>query len=556
MMSFSNSSMNSLFECMVCTERYDEKERRPKLLLCGHTFCTRCLNEISKEHLQVACNSKELKLPCPSCRQVTLLSSCISELIDNFAIIEFINSAKEVLEPQFYCKKHLDERFKFFCTSCQRLLCPSCAFHHVSQKLHEVMKAESAALRYKEKIHLALDYCKEKQKLLDKILQETIDEKQQLESLSMSLEHLINNATDMELLSENIVLRQLEEYAPQIYPPKPLDVRDLQNYTQWIKRNQSLSPPGIWCSPSPTEDFTTFSRFYREGDELLDDFFPNSIVEKFGNCRMGQGFLSSPLDVVVASGGHILVSDLGCGAIKIIDILGKSFSYFNDICDSHSDNQYIPAGISVTSLGYLIIIAKPEKQKVYVHARDGQVLFCLTLDWQYPYGVAVNSKGQILVTDKCVQGSLFIITVDWTNGDVLHLQKIEALQSPCFVACGQNDDIIITTINSVKKFNTNGLLLWSIGQEHKNYTFKQPMGVCVDSNGNILVSDYITNKIVLVSNEKRLLINVVTAGLKGPQGIALTANGLLLVADSQHKCIKLYKYKTTKHPCLQRTISN
>ena len=44
-------------ECVLCTERY----RDPRLLLCGHHFCTVCLEKLVKVG----------SLTCPTCRYVT-----------------------------------------------------------------------------------------------------------------------------------------------------------------------------------------------------------------------------------------------------------------------------------------------------------------------------------------------------------------------------------------------------------------------------------------------------------------------------------------------------
>nr|XP_053650407.1 uncharacterized protein LOC128700943 isoform X1 [Cherax quadricarinatus]XP_053650408.1 uncharacterized protein LOC128700943 isoform X2 [Cherax quadricarinatus] len=45
-------------ECNVCFSNYDEELRRPRTLLCGHTFCTQCIED----------TIKNFQLICPSCR--------------------------------------------------------------------------------------------------------------------------------------------------------------------------------------------------------------------------------------------------------------------------------------------------------------------------------------------------------------------------------------------------------------------------------------------------------------------------------------------------------
>lgn len=51
-------------DCTICYSRYDARARRPKLLLCGHRLCTRCL------HKMVALgDTSPHQLRCPFCRQ-------------------------------------------------------------------------------------------------------------------------------------------------------------------------------------------------------------------------------------------------------------------------------------------------------------------------------------------------------------------------------------------------------------------------------------------------------------------------------------------------------
>lgn len=50
--------MENLMECSICLEKYNQKDKLPRILLCGHTFCTSCLKKIKE-------NSNEDKIKCP-----------------------------------------------------------------------------------------------------------------------------------------------------------------------------------------------------------------------------------------------------------------------------------------------------------------------------------------------------------------------------------------------------------------------------------------------------------------------------------------------------------
>ena len=53
--------MSKVTECSICFERYNTKNKIPKILHCGHTFCLECLNKMNTK-------SKSI-LECPICRK-------------------------------------------------------------------------------------------------------------------------------------------------------------------------------------------------------------------------------------------------------------------------------------------------------------------------------------------------------------------------------------------------------------------------------------------------------------------------------------------------------
>ncbi|KAM3932723.1 E3 ubiquitin-protein ligase TRIM32-like [Leptodactylus fuscus] len=244
-----SSRLFNLVHCTICTEKYNEADRRPKVLCCGHTFCMKCLQELHNRSLHPAVK-KNPPLRCPSCRQKTKMSNtwCGSRLPDNFAIINFLADEKSFKQ---YCKKHENEIMTFFCHQCQRLLCPSCALQHAARKLHKTENVESAALKYRLQIHLAINDCKEKQKRLLEIIQEAKVEKLKLESLSRSLENIAIATNDFEVLFQKQILEDLQNMIASLSQdvkqnvlPGPRSCRD---------REAVLNPPGYWCIPNSIE---------------------------------------------------------------------------------------------------------------------------------------------------------------------------------------------------------------------------------------------------------------------------------------------------------------
>ncbi|XWS74568.1 hypothetical protein CRYUN_Cryun01aG0009400 [Craigia yunnanensis] len=71
--------------CSVCRTRYNEEERVPLLLQCGHGFCKECLSRMFSA-------SPDSSLPCPRCRHVSLVGNSVQALKKNYGILALLNS--------------------------------------------------------------------------------------------------------------------------------------------------------------------------------------------------------------------------------------------------------------------------------------------------------------------------------------------------------------------------------------------------------------------------------------------------------------------------------
>ncbi|CAH1448710.1 unnamed protein product [Lactuca virosa] len=73
--------------CTVCQTRYNEEDRCPLLLECGHGFCKECLSRMFSSA------PSDTTLPCPRCRQVSVVGNSVHALRKNYAILGLISSA-------------------------------------------------------------------------------------------------------------------------------------------------------------------------------------------------------------------------------------------------------------------------------------------------------------------------------------------------------------------------------------------------------------------------------------------------------------------------------
>ena len=94
-------------------------------------------------------------------------------------------------------------------------------------------------------------------------------------------------------------------------------------------------------------------------------------------------------------------------------------------------------------------------------------------------------------------------------------------------------------------FDHNGEFLFCFGSNGEgNGQFNAPTGLAVDAQDNILVADWGNSRIQIFDSQGSFLsfVNTVVCPLYGPQGLALTHDGHIVVADSGNHCFKLYKY--------------
>lgn len=126
-------------------------------------------------------------------------------------------------------------------------------------------------------------------------------------------------------------------------------------------------------------------------------------------------------------------------------------------------------------------------------------------------------------------------------------------------------------------YSADGEFLFKFGSHGEgNGQFNAPTGVAVDANGNIIVADWGNSRIQVRQAIFNLLYYATTTGycnmitedfiffflfqvfdsagsflsyintsadpLYGPQGLALTSDGHVAVADSGNHCFKVYRY--------------
>ena len=127
-----------LFECSVCLESLINKQ--PRLLSCGHTFCTPCLQQLSGGNT----------VNYPKCRSPTRIPpGGMPALAKNTDISKMREREQELsARNEHFCQmcRKRDAKIEYICTSCpKRLICKACYNKHKripALKAHNVLPIE------------------------------------------------------------------------------------------------------------------------------------------------------------------------------------------------------------------------------------------------------------------------------------------------------------------------------------------------------------------------------------------------------------------------------
>ena len=86
-------------ECSICYEGYNTENKCPRMLSCGHSFCSSCLERLLHGDT----------IDCPTCRNSVTVSTGVHGLLKNFALLDIVNerAPKRLVLPKTREKRSL-----------------------------------------------------------------------------------------------------------------------------------------------------------------------------------------------------------------------------------------------------------------------------------------------------------------------------------------------------------------------------------------------------------------------------------------------------------------
>ncbi|KAM4528530.1 E3 ubiquitin-protein ligase TRIM32 isoform 1-T1 [Odontesthes bonariensis] len=293
-------------------------------------------------------------------------------------------------------------------------------------------------------------------------------------------------------------------------------------------------------------------------------------VKKMGCKGTLPGMFNLPVSICVTPLGEVLVADRGNCRIQIFNRKGFQREIRRNA--SSIDNfvlsflgadlpNLIPLSIAVTPQGLIGVIDNYDNS-VKVYTMDGHCVACHKNQLIKPWGITTMPSGQFVVSDV-EGGKLWCLAVDRSVGVVSYNRLCSAVR-PKFVTCDAAGTVYFTqglAVNFEKRQSEpqleGGFSIGSVGTDgqlgkqlshffSETEDFRCITGMCVDANGDLLVTDSGRKEVLHFPKEGGFNI-LIQEGLSCPVGVATTHKGQLLVLDSCDHCVKVYTYIQRRH---------
>ncbi|XP_022108359.1 tripartite motif-containing protein 2-like [Acanthaster planci] len=560
--------------CSICHDRY----KQPKILNCLHSFCEECL-------LRYQPSQGPVKLSCPVCRQETvILEDGVAGLKTNFPLrgmVEAFQKQEKILasgrsspavgeqsqtsvphRSVCECRKHDGERTWFYCETCQELVCRVCTTK--THREHEFQEIDVAAVSCRESLRGLFPRVEELRAGVEDALQAANTTKGVVVSAA---ERSRQEVTERALAAVALVMDAKQRILDEINSTETERVKAVQELTKGLtvvrdKLRHSLTVSEHLASSATDEDLLSLYPIIRDDLKELRDrpathpssqgFFMRllsateptvvdlgtlvvdverwKMTKKVGKRGTDKEDFDGARGVTVCPDGGIAVADMGLWT-RGITVFASDWTYetFIKFADTPRD---------VASVNNCLVVADNTcNVKVYDARRSQAFQFVTTpmdIDAQTPVNivsVAVREDGTLLVGDV----ERRVVTEHRpTDGRLLH--TIPTNVPPYFLDVGPEGRLLLSGLDTgeVEEISGESKSIFTVRPVIASGDQVSCRGVCYGKDGSFYVvvhgKESNIGHIHKYSSTGEFL-GCVAQDLYDPNGIALTAQGELAVAD-------------------------
>jgi len=244
--------------------------------------------------------------------------------------------------------------------------------------------------------------------------------------------------------------------------------------------------------------------------------------------------------------GNIVVTDNIGHFVYVFDKEGNCLRKIDGKGENSGQFQ-LPNGVSFLNDNEILIADSENHRILHLNIKTGTVLKSFGKhgtgkgEFQNPRDVCLDDKGRIVVADYS-NNRIQVISKEGKTNFTFGDSGPEKLNHP--VGCIPFKNMIFVSDrdnNCVKAFNQSGTFLFKFGKRgNQDGQFNQPYLMHVDSSNNLLVCDFLNNRVLQFSLDGRFT-GKSNAVLGRPLGITTTPDGSILVTSNKHKIVYILK---------------
>ncbi|CAF0790890.1 unnamed protein product [Adineta ricciae] len=582
------TDLEALLECPLCLDRFDQ----PRLIPCGHTYCTKCLNELCARNDTVI---------CPQCRKEhDVPPGGITVFPRNLSYQQLLDIRTEQLVSTRQCQVCDKKRAFSDCLHCHKAVCLDCKQMH---RRELTTTTDSLLLNLTQSTDLCKDalntetvafltHCDAVKRHISVYAKETIDLiKQQEKQLKNDLEQmiaqqlesskkiLVNFEKNKEEISKFVRSSKqkierneslLDEQYIEIQNNITKYMKTIQNVVTTLKnkrkdivftpnprRPDCLGELNLIPQVSPTEHSTSVSMSADDKNNQQQQLAPISGIRQVGQWGNGPMEFWCPCGLAITRNNeHLIVVDSWNHRLQMLTIDGQFIRATSGTKGRGLDELNNPRDVCVNTSNEWIIVSDSGNHRLVVYdLKHFQVQRVIggkesQLKLHLPYGICCDDNDSLYVCDR---GNHRIVVIRFDDGVFLRQWGKKGVQhgefdTPDFICCRQNV-IAVSDFNNhrVQVFGLDGQFLFTFGKIGSGDTgeFRYPRGIAIDDEGFFIVADWVNNRLQLftpngelsaivsdknsdTSNDELMPLKV---AFDRPIGLTVSSQGVVFVTE-------------------------
>ena len=482
-----------------------------------------------------------------------------------------------LIKRQSFCSQQYHERevTRFFCLKCQICVCQICIA--TDHKAHDVESLEKAADGERANILTRTEVLKTKTKLFSDVIRKYEQTVVELEANITDLKRKVSQTAEQMIAKIRENERQIITTLENTHASREDRLNSAKAQVQSLLKqiNQAIEFAENLIQRSSSSDIMQTKNYLEQRFEHLENtpipelpvnsfpkFYPTNEVK---NLTLGYIVASKPVVVLtkdfqagVESEFEVYPRILGEQVFEVKVLVEPADKIGSLTTCEKQDGDYTVKFTPEVPGTFNIIIKVNGKEfagspyTVQVKQQLIQVVGEVEIKGETlvkPVGIAVNSKGQIAVSDH---GSHCILITDKEGNCVKKVgcygNNAGQLNRPSDITYLNADNILVAdqlnhriqqfnvqTANPVKSFGKKGT---------KDGEFHNPVSVRLDEEGRVIVADHYNNRVQVLSQDGEPLFQFGNSGpekLRKPKSCIYRENKFI-VSDWGNNCLKVFDY--------------